>query len=92
MAIVRCPECNSNDLTKRGARMECEYCGHEWMTREKGPVSWKKAVSGGAACPNCNMFPSPVASTRREGNTVIRYHKCVCGASFKSAERVSERQ
>jgi DNA-directed RNA polymerase subunit RPC12/RpoP len=90
MEIVRCPECNSNALTKRGERMECEYCGHEWLMREKGPVSYKKATTGGAACPRCKAFPAPVASTRRERNTVIRYHKCSCGATFKSVEHVSE--
>ncbi len=100
---AECPKCGDEGPTvlRRGtwggkptARFRCDECEHEWTamiaTDESEPIepiSYSRSTA--PPCKTCGDGRMTVRSTRRIGNTVVRFHKCDnpdCGATGKSVD------
>lgn len=59
---------------------------------ETGPPPaglYRRDAETKCVCPECETKNPPVTRSKPpQGGTVIRYHRCKCGATFKTAEKV----
>lgn len=51
-------------------------------------AEYQAPVRGGARCEDCGALVGAYRVMREEGGCRIRYHRCVCGWSGKSVEKI----
>jgi ssDNA-binding Zn-finger/Zn-ribbon topoisomerase 1 len=91
-----CSACGeSSTHTLHEDMLEAKEVVQEYKTADTtapdGVVRFIAPLAGGATCPACGKHPVPVVSSgKSQGATVrVRYHKCPCGWSGRSEERVA---
>lgn len=83
--VVRC-RCGCNDVVVEGVGYRCGDCGRYF--REKQVVVYVTPVEGGAVCPECGVKLRVTSSPKAVGRTRVRQHRCLCGWTGPSVEKV----